>query len=204
MIIEVLARPVSVAPTTSPDSRPSHSFGPAPGSLAAVESLGGVVRLDDGLDHYSSLCRCRGRTVQSVYRTCHAHDRRPFTDRGDRPYWCRVRSRRPRPQISDPRRRLRPTTRSGRAKGLGAVTLEAFFEQLGLTQGRWLEAISMDFGAPYAKALAENAQAWRSVRGPVPRLRWPRKLSMTPGGIGGRPQGRPRRGEDVQGHDSCC
>ena len=43
------------------------------------------------------------------------------------------------------------------AKGRRAVTLEAFFEQLGPDKTAQLEAISMDFGAPYAKATRENA-----------------------------------------------
>ena len=45
------------------------------------------------------------------------------------------------------------------AKGRTAVTLEAFFEQLGPDKTAELEAISMDFGAPYAKAVREKAPA---------------------------------------------
>jgi transposase len=43
------------------------------------------------------------------------------------------------------------------AKDRTAVTLEEFFEQLGPDKTAELEAISMDFGAPYAKAAREKA-----------------------------------------------
>ena len=53
------------------------------------------------------------------------------------------------------------------AKDRTAVTLEKFFEALGPDKTAELEAISMDFGAPYAKAAREgapNAAAISSLR----------------------------------------
>ena len=43
------------------------------------------------------------------------------------------------------------------AKDRTAVTLEAFFDELGEVATKKLEAISMDFGAPYAKAVRAKA-----------------------------------------------
>ncbi len=56
------------------------------------------------------------------------------------------------------------------AKDRTAATLEEFFEQLGPDKTAELEAISMDFGAPYAKAARESTERCDLSR-PVPHGR---------------------------------
>jgi transposase len=92
------------------------------------------------------------------------------------------------------------------AKDRRAVTLEAFFEQLGPDKTAQLEAISMDFGAPYAKATRENAPNAAICFDPFHAVAMATKALDTPAAISGVRCARstPTRRRRSRAPGSCC
>jgi transposase len=90
-------------------------------------------------------------------------------------------------------------------EGKGSKTLEAFYDQLGPVGCAELQAVTLDMGAPYAKATTNKAPQARQCVDPFHLIqlanravegarRWAWNLARSKGPRPKRPRGRPRKG----------